>query len=85
MSTWYGKQQSAGFYDNNLYIVEPIYAANPEEHYFLKCDVVQQSCSFEATHHLTEQEPCITQKGEFLYIVGGLDPTNITTSKQISV
>ena len=85
LSAWYGKQQSAGFNADTLYIIEPIYSANPENHYFLKCDVLTQTCSFEPTQHLTSEEPCITQKNEFLYIVGGIDPSNSTTSQQINV
>ena len=85
LSSWYGRQQSSGFYDNSIFIIEPIYEANPADHYFLKCDVLQQTCSFESTQHLIAEEPCISQQDQYLYIVGGFDAANMTSSQQINV
>eukprot|EP01083_Nonionella_stella_P105216 302540_1 len=85
LSSYFGKQQSAGFYDHHLFVIEPIYSTNPDENYFLKCDVESQICSFEPTQHLTAKEPCITQQDQYLYVVGGIDESTIGASSHINV
>ena len=82
LSQFYQHHQSSGYYNNKLFIVEPFYGGDFESLYFLSCDTIKKQCSFISSLDDNLQwnyfQPCVTQKDNLLYIIGGINGAQTT-------
>lgn len=84
LSQFYQHHQSSGFYQNKIFIVEPFYGGDFESLYFLSCDTISQQCKFitdlDDSIEWNYFQPCVTQKDEYLYIIGGINGIETTNN-----
>lgn len=89
LSQFYQHHQSSGFYNNKLYIVEPYYGGDFDTFYFVVCDTASKQCDFITDLDDNESwnyfQPCVTQKDNLLYIVGGINGAQTTDQTLVSV
>lgn len=71
LGDFYTQHQSAGFYDNTLYLLLPFYEGNVDTIHFISCNVIYRHCEFRTALHLNYYDACITQENNFLFVVGG--------------
>lgn len=83
LSDWYTVSQSAGYYDNSMFVVQPIYDGDIDGIYFIKCDLYSFTCELSSDILLPSLEPTVTQYEHYLFVSGGKIGSEI--SKNINV